>query len=162
MLEATWTAPATESRLARSIASRARQNPGKSGIIELRDGRDAFAARVLLADRAERTLDIQYYIWRKDMSGMLLFAAIIRAADRGVRVRLLLDDNNTADLDDLLGALTSQPNIEVRLFNPFRLRRLRPLEFLTDFARLNRRMHNKTYTVDGQVSIVGGRNIGDE
>jgi cardiolipin synthase C len=156
------TVSAIESRLARSIASRARQHPGKSGIIELRDGRDAFAARVLLADRAEQTLDIQYYIWRKDMSGMLLFAALIRAADRGVRVRLLLDDNNTAGLDDFLGALTSHPNIEVRLFNPFRLRRLRPLEFLTDFARLNRRMHNKTYTVDGQVSIVGGRNIGDE
>ena len=93
---------------------------------------------------------------------MLLFAAVCRAADRGVRVRLLLDDNNTAGLDGFLGALTSHPNIKVRLFNPFRLRRLRPLEFLTDFARLNRRMHNKTFTVDGQVSIVGGRNIGDE
>jgi putative cardiolipin synthase len=154
--------PTTETRLGRSVAPRARLHPGQSGVVELRDGRDAFAARVLLADTAERTLDLQYYIWRKDMSGSLLFAAVCRAADRGVRVRLLLDDNNTSGLDDFLGALASHPNIKVRLFNPFRLRRLRPLEYLTDFARLNRRMHNKSFTVDGQVAIVGGRNIGDE
>ncbi len=152
----------TETRLGRSIAPRARAHPGQSGVVELRDGRDAFAARVMLADIAERTLDLQYYIWRKDMSGSLLFAAVCRAADRGVRVRLLLDDNNTSGLDDFLGALTSHPNIKVRLFNPFRLRKWRPLEYLTDFARLNRRMHNKSFTVDGQVAIVGGRNIGDE
>jgi putative cardiolipin synthase len=151
-----------ETRLGRSVGPRARLHPGQSGIVELRDGRDAFAARVLLADTAERTLDLQYYIWRNDMSGALLFAALCRAADRGVRVRLLLDDNNTMGLDGFLGALASHPSIQVRLFNPFRLRRWRPLEYLTDFARLNRRMHNKSFTVDGQVTIVGGRNIGDE
>ena len=139
-----------------------RLHPGKSGIVELRDGRDAFAARALLADAAERTLDIQYYIWRDDMSGILLFDAIRRAADRGVRVRLLLDDNNTAGLDPLLGALNAHPQIEVRLFNPFALRRWRVLNYFTDFARLNRRMHNKTFTADNQVTIVGGRNVGDE
>ena len=155
-------APTTETRLGRSVAPRAQLHPGESGIVELRDGRDAFAARVLLADIAERTLDLQYYIWRNDMSGALLFAAICRAADRGVRVRLLLDDNNTSGLDSFLAALSSHSNIQVRLFNPFRLRRWRPLEYLTDFARLNRRMHNKSFTVDGQVAIVGGRNIGDE
>jgi cardiolipin synthase C len=154
--------PIVETRLGRSVSPRARLHPGQSGIVELRDGRDAFAARVLLADTAERTLDLQYYIWRNDMSGALLFAAVCRAADRGVRVRLLLDDNNTAGLDEFLGALASHPNIHVRLFNAFRLRRWRPLEYLTDFARLNRRMHNKSFTVDGQVAIVGGRNIGDE
>jgi cardiolipin synthase C len=163
VLETLPQAPSTsETRLGRSVAPRARLHPGQSGIVELRDGRDAFAARVLLADIAERTLDLQYYIWRNDMSGALLFAALCRAADRGVRVRLLLDDNNTNGLDDFLGALASHPNIQVRLFNPFRLRRWRPLEYLTDFARLNRRMHNKSFTVDGQVAIVGGRNIGDE
>jgi cardiolipin synthase C len=156
------TAPTTETLLGRSVGPRARLHPGQSGVVELRDGRDAFAARVLLADNAERTLDLQYYIWRNDMSGALLFAALCRAADRGVRVRLLLDDNNTSGLDPLLAALASHPNIQVRLFNPFRLRRWRPLEFLTDFARLNRRMHNKSFTADGQVTIVGGRNIGDE
>jgi putative cardiolipin synthase len=155
-------ASATETRLGRSVEPRARQHPGQSGIVELRDGRDAFAARMLLADIAERTLDLQYYIWRNDMSGALLFAALCRAAERGVRVRLLLDDNNTNGLDGFLGALASHPNIQVRLFNPFRLRRWRPLEYLTDFARLNRRMHNKSFTVDGEVAIVGGRNIGDE
>ena len=155
-------APTAETRLARSVAPRAQQHPGQSGIVELRDGREAFAARVLLADNAERTLDLQYYIWRNDMSGALLFAALCRAADRGVRVRLLLDDNNTSGLDNFLGALASHPNIQVKLFNPFRLRRWRALEYLTDFFRLNRRMHNKSFTVDGQVAIVGGRNIGDE
>jgi cardiolipin synthase C len=156
------TAPQTETRLRRSIAPRARLHPGQSGIVDLRDGRDAFAARVLLADIAERTLDIQYYIWRNDMSGTLLFAALCRAADRGVRVRLLLDDNNTSGLDAFLGALNSHPYVQVRLFNPFRLRRWRALEYLTDFARLNRRMHNKAFIVDGEVAIIGGRNIGDE
>jgi len=156
------TAQPTETRLGLSISPRARLHPGHSGIVELRDGRDAFAARVLLADTAERTLDLQYYIWRNDMSGALLFAAVCRAADRGVRVRLLLDDNNTNGLDAFLGALASHPNIQVKLFNAFRLRRWRPLEYLTDFARLNRRMHNKSFMVDGQVAIVGGRNIGDE
>jgi putative cardiolipin synthase len=156
------TAPTTETRLGRSVGPRARLHPGQSGVVELRDGRDAFAARVLLADNAERTLDLQYYIWRNDMSGALLFAAVCRAADRGVRVRLLLDDNNTSGLDSFLAALASHPNIQVRLFKPVRLRRWRPLEYFTDFARLNRRMHNKSFTVDGQVTIVGGRNIGDE
>ncbi|MBM0105440.1 phospholipase D family protein [Steroidobacter sp. S1-65] len=149
-------------RLLQSVSPRVRLHPGKSGIVELRDGRDAFAARALLADAAERTLDIQYYIWRNDMSGILLFDALRRAADRGVRVRLLLDDNNTAGLDPLLSALNAHPKIEVRLFNPFGLRRWRVLNYFTDFARLNRRMHNKTFTADNQVTIVGGRNIGDE
>jgi putative cardiolipin synthase len=148
-------------RLAQSISARVQSHPGRSGIVELRDGRDAFAARAHLADAADYTLDIQYYIWRADMSGTLLFEAIRRAADRGVRVRLLLDDNNTNGLDDLLAALDSHPNIEIRLFNPFVLRRFRTLN-IYDFARLNRRMHNKSFTADNQVTIVGGRNVGDE
>ena len=152
----------SDTRLLHSVLPRVRLHPGKSGVVELRDGRDAFAARALLADAAERTLDIQYYIWRNDMSGILLFDAVRRAADRGVRVRLLLDDNNTAGLDPLLSALNAHPQIEVRLFNPFALRRWRVLNYFTDFARLNRRMHNKTFTADNQVTIVGGRNVGDE
>jgi putative cardiolipin synthase len=149
-------------RLASSVAGRTRPHPDHSGIVELRNARDAFAARAHLADAAERTLDIQYYIWRNDMSGTLLLEALRRAADRGVRVRLLLDDNNTSGLDVLLAALDSHPNIEIKLFNPFRLRRLRTLNFLFDFSRLNRRMHNKSFTADNEVTIVGGRNIGDE
>src|SRR3989449_2744054 len=92
----------------------------------------------------------------------MLFAALRRAADRGVQVRLLLDDNNTAGLDPVLAALDAHPNIAVRLFNPFRVRRWRLLGYLTDFKRLNRRMHNKSFTADGQVTVIGGRNVGDE
>src|SRR5690606_10063774 len=103
-----------------------------------------------------------YYIWRTDMSGILLAEALYRAAERGVRVRLLLDDNNTVGADPMLAALDSHENIEVRLFNPFPIRRYRILGYLGDFARLNRRMHNKSFTVDNQVTIVGGRNVGDE
>src|SRR5690606_24817326 len=88
--------------------------------------------------------------------------ALRAAADRGVRVRLLLDDNNTAGLDAVLAALDSPPNIEVRLFNPFANRTPRLLDYVTDFSRLNRRMHNKSFTADSQATIVGGRNIGDE
>lgn len=135
---------------------------GASGVVLLRDGFAAFAARALLADAAERTLDVQYYIWHEDLSGTLLFEALRRAADRGVRVRLLLDDNSTSGLDATLAALDSHPNVEVRLFNPFRIRRFRVLGALLDFARLNRRMHNKSFTADGVVTIVGGRNVGDE
>lgn len=149
-------------RLGKSVLPLTRAQPGKSGVVPLPDGRDAFAARALLADAAECTLDVQYYIWHNDMSGTLLFEALHRAADRGVRVRLLLDDNNTTGLDTPLAALDTHPNIEVRLFNPFTHRRWRFLDYLTDFNRLNRRMHNKSFTADNQVTIIGGRNVGDE
>lgn len=149
-------------RLGRAHAAGSLAHPGKSGVHALADGRNAFAARVLLAQAAERTLDVQYYIWHKDMTGTLLFAALRAAADRGVRVRLLLDDQGTSGLDDLLSALDAHPAIEVRLFNPFAGRGMRALGYLTDFGRANRRMHNKSFTADNQVAIVGGRNIGDE
>ena len=136
--------------------------PVKAGLFPLSGGRDALAARVVLADAAERSLDMQYYFWRSDRSGMFMFSAIMRAADRGVRVRLLLDDNNTVGQDSLLWTLDQHPNVEVRLFNPFVQRSGRLLAFLTDFRRLNRRMHNKSFTVDNQATIIGGRNIGDE
>jgi putative cardiolipin synthase len=117
---------------------------------------------MLLANAAERTLDIRYYIWHKDMTGTFLFAALSKAADRGVRVRLLLDDNNTAGLDPTLAALNAHRHIEVRLFNPFVIRWPRSIGYLTDFYRANRRMHNKSFTADSQATIVGGRNVGDE
>lgn len=145
-----------------AIAPRLAAHPGLSGIVPLRDARDAFAARYMLASRAERTLDVQYYIWRRDLSGTLLFRSLCDAADRGVRVRLLLDDNNTPGLDPTLAALDAHPLIEVRLFNPFVVRRSRLVGYLTNFSRLNRRMHNKSFTADNQATIVGGRNVGDE
>ena len=151
-----------DSRLGRSITPVAQAHVGLSGVVPLLNGRDAFAARVRLADVAERSLDVQYYIWHNDLSGTLLLEALRRAAARGVRVRLLLDDNNTGRLDEILASLDAQPNIEVRLFNPFTVRRWRPLGYLFDFARLNRRMHNKSFTADNQATVIGGRNVGDE
>lgn len=139
-----------------------KKHPGRSGFVALPDGYDAFASRMMLADLAEETIDIQYYIWKKDITGTLLFDALYRAAERGVRIRLLLDDNNTSGLDDILLRLNAHPRIEVRLFNPYRHRKWRVVDYLTDLVRVNRRMHNKTFTVDGEVTIIGGRNIGDE
>ncbi len=155
-------ADAADTRLGRAIDPRAAAHPGLTGIYALPDGRDAFAARMLLARAADRTLDVQYYIWRHDVTGALLFEALREAAERGVRVRLLLDDNPTSGLDDVIAALDAHPNVEVRLFNPFVIRSPRVLGFLTDFRRLNRRMHNKSFTADNRATIVGGRNIGDE
>jgi putative cardiolipin synthase len=151
-----------DTRLGRSIAPIAQAHPGLSGVVPLISGRDAFAARVRLAEVAERSLDVQYYLWRQDLSGTLLFDALRRAAERGVRVRLLVDDNNTGGVDGTLAALDAQPNIEVRLFNPFATRQWRALGFVLDFARLNRRMHNKSFTADNQATVIGGRNVGDE
>ena len=151
-----------DTRLGRAIADRAAANPGKTGIYALPDGRDAFAARVLLAQAADRSLDLQYYIWHEDTTGQLLFDAVWQAAERGVRVRMLLDDANTRGLDATIAALDAHPNIEVRLFNPFANRGFRLGDAITDFSRVNRRMHNKSFIVDNQAAIVGGRNIGDE
>ncbi|MFW2177404.1 MULTISPECIES: phospholipase D family protein [unclassified Moraxella] len=133
-----------------------------SGIYAIYDGNEALNIRVLLAQLAENTLDLQYYMWHDDASGRLLFYEIWRAAERGVRVRLLLDDNNTVGIDPVLQTLDSHPNIEVRLFNPFMNRYFRIFGYLTALKRLNRRMHNKSFTVDNQACIFGGRNIGDE
>lgn len=148
--------------LGRGVGHLSRDQGNRSGIHQLNDGRDAFAARILLARAAVRSLDIQYYIWHGDRSGTLLLEAIRQAADRGVRVRMLLDDNGVAGMDDVLSALDLHPNIEIRLFNPFVLRRPKMLGYLADFSRLNRRMHNKSFTADNQATIIGGRNIGDE
>jgi putative cardiolipin synthase len=148
--------------IGRAVAERLHSHPGQSGVHALQDPQAAFAARMQLAHDAQRSLDVQTYIWHGDLTGTLLFKAVRDAADRGVRVRLLLDDNNTVGLDPRLAALDAQSNIEVRLFNPFVIRNARWLGYLTDFSRLNRRMHNKSFTADNQATIVGGRNIGDE
>lgn len=154
--------PAERGPLAEALAPSGERHNGLSGIAPLQNGLDAFAARILLANAAVSSIDVQYYIWRADMTGHLLLKALHRAADRGVRVRLLLDDNGIERLDDVLAALDSHPNIEVRLYNPFTLRRFKRLSFAFDFFRLNHRMHNKAFTVDGRASILGGRNVGDE
>ncbi len=153
---------ARDTAIGRAVDPLAQQHPGLSGIYPLFDPHDAYAARALLAFAAQKTLDVQYYIWRGDTTGTLMLGMLMQAAERGVRVRLLIDDNGITGLDDTLAAINAHPNIEVRLFNPFVLRWPKPLGFLTDFSRLNRRMHNKSFTVDNQVTIIGGRNVGDE
>lgn len=134
----------------------------KSGILSLAEAEDAFVARMVLAGAAERSLDVQYYIWRDDKTGLLLLQALYNAAQRGVRVRLLLDDLNSSPVETKLLALDQHANIEVRLFNPFVIRGPRAFGFVTDFSRANRRMHNKSFTADNQATIIGGRNVGDD
>jgi putative cardiolipin synthase len=140
----------------------ATRHPGQSGFYPLTEGLDALVARIALANEAERSLDVQYYIWHADFTGRFLLERLLAAADRGVRVRLLLDDIHTAGKDEKLAALDWHSNIEIRLFNPFAMRKTRSLEFVTDLGRVNRRMHNKSFTADNQITIIGGRNIGDE
>ena len=143
-----------------AAAARIRQK-GQSGAMLLLHGPDALAARIALTQAAETALDIQYYIWQRDATGLVLLDELRKAAGRGVRIRLLLDDNGIRGLDSALAALDALPNFEVRLFNPFVLRALKPLGYAFDFVRLNRRMHNKSLSADGAVSIIGGRNIAD-
>ena len=149
-------------RLGAAVSPLVAAHPGKTGIHALTLPTDAFAARVLLASAAERSIDAQYYIWHPDQTGMLLLESLWNAAGRGVRVRILLDDQNTKGFDDTLAALGARPNIEVRLYNPFATRGARFLAYLGDFERVNRRMHNKAFIADNQLAIVGGRNIGNE
>jgi putative cardiolipin synthase len=154
---------AASTKLGRAVADDLATHVGLTGVFPLEDPLGSFAARMDLARAAQRTLDVQYYIWRDDLTGTLLLEALREAADRGVHVRLLLDDFGVpASLDSTLVALNAHPFIEVRLFNPFAIRKPKSLGFLTDFRRVNRRMHNKSFTADSTVTIVGGRNIGDE
>jgi len=142
---------------ARAVA----RHPGKSGFGIIRYGRQAFTARVAMSDLAEKTLDVQYYIWEADATGRILMERLVRAAERGVRVRLLLDDINIKGRDAYAVALDAHPNIEIRMFNPFANRSKPGLGFLTDFNRVNHRMHNKLMVMDNALALVGGRNIGN-
>jgi cardiolipin synthase C len=150
-----------ETFLERTINPQCIDHGGLSGVHALPFGLDAFAARMSLAQAAERSLDVQYYIWSDDRSGSMLVDALVAAAARGVRVRMLIDDFDSARIEPMLASLATLDNFEVRMFNPFVFRRMRWLNLLTDFARLNRRMHNKAFTADDHASVIGGRNIGD-
>lgn len=144
------------------VASGLAAHPGKSGVIALPNGSDALASRLALIERAQTSIDAQYYIWHDDTSGILLLDALKRAAERGVRVRLLLDDNGVPGLDMIMATLNAQPNFHIRLFNPSTVRDPKIIGYAIDFLRMNRRMHNKSMIVDGTATIIGGRNIGDE
>ena len=144
------------------IAAAVAAHPDESGFHPLRDGIDALSARLLLASRAEVSIDAQYYLIKNDSVGNAFVDALLQAADRGVRVRLLIDDIFTGGYDAGMAGLDSHPNFEIRIFNPFARRSLRFMDGVTSFTRVNRRMHNKSFTVDNQLTIVGGRNIADE
>ena len=135
---------------------------GQSGYYLLDDGLDAFVARAVLAERAVHSIDAQYYLYHNDLTGALFTNQLLKAAERGVRVRLLVDDMAVEGRDQMAAVLDSQDNVEVRIFNPFSRAAPRATQYVTGFGMVTRRMHNKTFTVDNQVSIVGGRNIGDE
>ena len=155
---------AGQTRIDREVSALQAAHPGKSGVAFLSDGLDAFAARAVITERAGRSLDLQYYMWNDDLIGHLMARALHDAAERGVRVRILLDDVNAQDKDALMMALDTHPNIEIRLYNPFRNRdgMWRLVEMVQRFFSVNHRMHNKSWIADGRVAIVGGRNIGEE
>jgi putative cardiolipin synthase len=152
--------------LGREVASDGQMHGGNSKFRLLSDGTESFVARGEMAAAAERTLDIQYFAFQDDETGKLLVDSLVRCADRGVRVRLLIDDAEDVTSNPQITALAAQQNIEVRVFNPFILHGpaiiLRYVEFFLTATRVNYRMHNKLFIADNSVAIVGGRNIGDE
>jgi putative cardiolipin synthase len=150
-----------QTELGRFFQPEMEAHPEKSGVILLPTGEWGFRARAGMSNQAEKTIDVQYYIWDVDTSGLIIAERILRAADRGVRVRMLLDHLTTKDTDFKFSRMDYHPNIEIRMFNPFANSGFRFLEFLFNLERLNHRMHNKAFIVDNAMAIVGGRNIGD-
>ena len=148
-------------RLGQFFGPAADEHPGLSGFSLLSHGREAFIVRLALADLAERSLDMQYYMWDGDTTGRIVVDHVMKAANRGVRVRLLVDDPFYKASDSVKAALDAHPDVEIRLFNPLTNRRWSILDFIFDFGRVNRRMHNKLMVADNAAAIVGGRNIGD-
>ena len=150
-----------DTRLGQIIDPPAWAEAGESGFLLLPNGREAFTTRIALIDLAEQSIDLQYYIWQPDMTGRILGRRLLFAADRGVRIRLLIDDIQLDGRDEIAAAMAVHPNIELRTFNPFASRTNPLMDFLLDSERVNHRMHNKSMIVDNAVAIVGGRNIGD-
>ena len=151
-----------DTRLGKVRRDRMGPHTGRSGFLLLGNGLDAFVARALLAHAAERSIDVQYYLYHDDLIGNLFTDQLLKAADRGVRVRLLVDDMDLKGKDLDAAVMDSHPNMEVRIFNPFSRKRGRTRQFVTRAGSVTRRMHNKSFTVDNQATILGGRNMGDE
>ena len=147
--------------LGKALADDVAAHPGESGFYTISDGIDSLALRLLLAERAERSIDAQYFLIYNDFVGNAFANALLKAANRGVRVRFLLDDILSKGLDPGLATLDSHPNIEVRIFNPLNHRSARALN-IGQYDRMTRRMHNKSFTVDNQITLIGGRNIAGE
>jgi putative cardiolipin synthase len=137
-------------------------NTDVNGFYPLNEGFDAFGARLLLIDTAEVSVDLQYFLMKSDNAGYVLAAKLLEAAERGVRVRVLLDDIFTTVTDEQLAVLDAHPNLEVRLFNPIARRGIFAFNYLGNFSLANRRMHNKALIADNQIAVVGGRNLAVE
>ena len=152
----------TDTRLGKGVSKWVDAHDGLSGFYPLSNGMDSLGVRLRLAEVAEKSIDLQYFLMKNDTAGLVMMNALLKAADRGVRVRFLLDDIFTTAPDRGLLLINQHPNIEVRLFNPISRRGFSSLNFVGDFKQANRRMHNKSFTVDNQISVVGGRNIADE
>ena len=155
-----------QTRVAQQFAAAAALHPGESAFRFVSRGTDGYALRMQLIDTAEHSLDLQYFIFRQDQTGRLITEALLRAADRGVHLRLLVDDGATQPGDGRIRLLAAHPEIEVRIFNPFAYRGdsqfLRGLEFVSHHSRLDFRMHNKLLLADSASALIGGRNIGDQ
>ena len=158
-------APAEGGTLDSRISPAEGRHPGQSGFRLVQVGTEAFVVRMQSARHAARSIDVQTYIWHADATGIYLAGVLLEAADRGVRVRLLLDDLDARARNDGFAALAAHPDIEVRMFNPWVTRKgtlAKAGEGALDFKRINRRMHNKSWIADNRIAIVGGRNVGDE
>jgi putative cardiolipin synthase len=151
--------------LGKRFAAQAKEHPGLSGFRLLIEGTNSFLLHEQIAAKTERTLDVQYFLLQQDDTGKLVLEALLEAADRGVRVRLLLDDTEAFDAGSAIRPLAAHPNINIRIFNPFVVRQelslFRWAEFVVGGRRLNYRMHNKLFIADNAIAITGGRNIGD-
>jgi putative cardiolipin synthase len=165
-LESVALAHPEATRLGRTFGNLAQEHAGLSGYRIVTVGVDGFLIRAQMIAAAEKTLDLQYYIFRGDETGRLLTEALLRAADRGVRVRVLVDDGDTRRGDEQIMALDAHTNLEVRIFNPFAYRGhsklIRTTEFMLHKSRLDYRMHNKLMVADNAVALIGGRNIGNQ
>ncbi len=152
--------------LGRAAGSMAAEHGGDSGFLLMDRGRDALSWRTILADAAEKSIDAQYFLWKDDDAGKIMMQRLLAAADRGVRVRVLIDDSMTESDPEYLARFGAHPNVELRLYKPFGPKHkslvVRWIDYVADLRVLNRRMHNKLYLVDDSVAIVGGRNIGNE
>jgi putative cardiolipin synthase len=155
-----------ETRLGRQFENSAQEHDGNSGFRIIPVGADGFLMRMQMIDAAERTLDLQYFIFRGDETGRLITDAVLRAADRGVHVRVLIDDGETVLGDGQITAIEAHPSVEIRIFNPFayrgKVQMFRAIEFMFNASRLDYRMHNKLLVVDNAIALMGGRNIGDK
>ena len=151
-----------DTALGKYAAHETAQHDGRSGFYPLRQGMDALGVRLRLAERAEKSIDMQYFLMKLDTAGAVMANALLKSADRGVRVRFLLDDVFTTVPDRSFLLMNQHPNIEIRIFNPISRSGIYAFNFIGQFSQANRRMHNKSFTVDNSISVVGGRNIADE